>query len=196
MRFPSDLRLFIAINLPRGVRASLYRSGELLALTGADVKWVEMENLHLTLRFIGGVDPSLLPALRDALAEVGTVHRRFAMRLSSPGTFPARGVPRVIWAGCTGDLAVLCALQRDVEARVVATGLPPETRPFSPHVTLGRVRSDCNVRALKDRLSAMRETDFGSMEIGAVSLMESRLSSQGPVYQSLFEAPLTFQPVS
>lgn len=154
--------------------------------TGADVKWVETESLHVTLKFLGEVGEPGVNEVRAALRSVRGASFRLGVR--GIGTFPPRGRPRVIWLGLT-SADPLAALAATVERVLEPLGFPPEGRPFKPHVTLGRVRSPAGLDRLD--LASLRERAFGSWTVEGVSLMESRLSSKGPTYLEVEQYPLS-----
>lgn len=127
-------RLFVAIDLPAAVTGRL--SSLCCGLPGA--RWVGPDQMHLTLRFIGEVDGRELKRIREALSEVRC--ESFAMQLNGIGFFPPRGKPRVVWAG-TSRNDLLVQLRNRVESTLVRSGLEPEGRKFSPHITLARLRN-------------------------------------------------------
>ncbi|HBI16079.1 MAG TPA: RNA 2',3'-cyclic phosphodiesterase [Desulfobulbaceae bacterium] len=127
-------RLFVAIDFPRGIRERL---GALCSgLPGA--RWVEPEQLHLTLRFIGEVDGGVLILVQDILGEVRA--GAFSMRLEGIGFFPPRGGPRVVWVGIRKN-EQLRRLHDRIESVLVRAGLAPEDRKFAPHITLARLKN-------------------------------------------------------
>lgn len=127
-------RLFVAIDPPPGIREQL---GTLCCgLPGA--RWVEPEQLHLTLRFIGDVDGSVLIRVQEILAAVRV--GAFSLRLEGIGFFPPRGSPRVVWVGIRKNEQLL-HLHNRIESVLVRAGLAPEDRKFSPHITLARLKN-------------------------------------------------------
>jgi 2'-5' RNA ligase len=127
-------RLFVAIDPPGGIRERL---GALCCgLPGA--RWVEPEQLHLTLRFIGDVDGSVLIRTQEALAEVRA--EAFPLQLEGIGFFPPRGSPRVVWVGIRKNEQLL-RLHNRIESVLVRAGLAPEDRKYSPHITLARLKN-------------------------------------------------------
>lgn len=184
------MRLFVALVPPSSIRERLARTRDALRQVGADVKWVETDNIHLTLKFLGAVEPARLNSIQDALARATMTHPMFEVRYIGCGVFPNRRRPRVVWVGMTGDLTRLAALQGDVETALEPVGFGREGRPFKAHVTLGRVRSESQSRRLLERLDALRAEDQGSMWVEAISLMESQLSPRGPTYRRIMDFPL------
>ena len=111
---------------------------------GGQVRWVRPRGIHLTLKFMGDIPASTLERVLEALPEVTSAFTPFEISMSGLGVFPNSRRPRVLWAGLDGDLTTLSALQIAVDQAVGKLGLPKEERPFSPHLTLGRVRRDTN----------------------------------------------------
>ena len=126
------MRLFVAIDLPAGIRDRL----SLMSCGLPGARWVRTEQLHLTLRFIGEVDGAMFQAIREALA--GVRGRSFAMQLAGVGYFPPRKRPRVVWVGIREN-EDLVRLRNRIESSLVRAGLAPEQRKFSPHITLARL---------------------------------------------------------
>jgi RNA 2',3'-cyclic 3'-phosphodiesterase len=177
------VRLFVALNLPDGVRQALWAAAAPLRELGLPLKWAPPEGIHVTLKFLGEVPDAREPVLRAALGRVVAGGRALSLVVRGFGAFPGLERPRVIWAGLEADRA-LEVLQRRVEQEFVPLGFPSESRPFRPHVTLGRAARGARPRRC-DRLEATligllhQETTL----IGAVDLMQSVLRSAGAVYQ-------------
>lgn len=163
---------------------------EQFRVLGTDAKWVETENIHLTLQFLGAVEPARAPLISRALAEAVSRRVAFSIRVQGSGVFPNRGRPRVVWVGLEGDGGALRALHGDIEAGLAPLGFAPEARGFSPHVTLGRLRSENGAGALIERLDALRGEAYGQFTVDTVVLMESKLSSRGPTYHHVHDAAL------
>lgn len=182
------IRLFIAVELPDSAKQALLTAGSRMGQTlpTSAVRWVKPEQLHLTLRFLGDTAVSQLPSLAEQLNELASHHRPLTLRLDGTGAFPNRKRPRVVWAGLAGQVAGLQVLQADLEDRVVALGWSREKRPFSPHITLGRVK-DSGVAAGLDWTVKLEVVEF---EVLAVKLVQSELRPSGPVYTVRHEALL------
>ncbi|HHB75783.1 MAG TPA: RNA 2',3'-cyclic phosphodiesterase [Desulfobulbus sp.] len=128
------MRLFVAIDLPEKIKEQV--AGLCCGLPGA--RWVNPEQLHLTLRFIGEVDGGMFRDIRETLDEVRS--DPFTLQLDGVGFFPPRGKPRVAWVGLRQSVE-LSQLRNRIESRLAALGLEPETRKFSPHITLARLKN-------------------------------------------------------
>jgi 2'-5' RNA ligase len=144
------MRTFIAVPLPAEVRSALAEVQEKLRSFGGAVRWSAASSIHLTFKFLGEIDPALLPELTASLRLHTQAERPFPLQLSSLGAFPDLRRPRVIWCGLAGDVARLEALQNKVELACIQAGLAPEEHPFRPHLTLGRVRAPMNLAPLVD----------------------------------------------
>jgi 2'-5' RNA ligase len=153
-----------------------------------DVAWVGRDNLHLTLKFLGTVAAARLPAVTAALEAAVARVGAFRLALSGLGAFPPGPRPRVLWAGVREGAAQAGDLAARVDAALAPLDIAPETRPFSAHVTLGRVRS----RRADPRLAAAlaRASVFGQQHVAAVSLMRSELGPRGARYSELAALPL------
>ena len=185
------MRCFLAIDAPDDVRKLLVRVQEALRRADADVKWVEEENLHLSLKFLGDVSEDQVARLKELLA--GEAARWPAMQLTYAGigTFPDHGLPRVVWAGATGDLEKLAGLAAAVERAAGQVGVPGEGRPFVAHLTLGRVKSGRSAKRLQLEIENQRRVPLGGDLVREFVLYQSTLTPSGPVYEALARFPLT-----
>ncbi len=154
------------------------------------VRWVDADNLHLTLRFLGDTDEQALPRLTDGLDAIGAQHRGFPLTVAGIGCFPNLRRPRVVWAGLEDPQEKLGPLQEDVEGMVQGLDWPAESRPFRPHLTLGRVREGKGRghRPLADPWT--EEPPARSFEVDSLELIESVLGRGGARYTSLHRAAI------
>jgi len=183
-------RLFVAAWPDAAFRADLDDLFSVLRETGAPVRWVPRENLHVTLQFLGDVDASRVPELERVLADALREARAFPLRCASFGTFPSRGVPRVFWAGLDQGVKELAALASLVERALLPGGfVSPSDRPFRAHVTLGRSRGS---RGLERLVAAGKEwVPSGNVHtLAEARLVESRLEPRGAVYAPVARFPL------
>jgi RNA 2',3'-cyclic 3'-phosphodiesterase len=155
-----------------------------------DVGWVSPDNLHLTLKFLGGVEPGRLAGIEVALARVAVEARPFDLAVRGLGAFPTPSRPRVLWAGVAAGGEALGALARRVDDALAALGFEREARAYSPHVTLGRVRMPRRDASLAAALAAGAGTDFGHARVARLDLMRSDLSPRGARYSSLASWPI------
>ena len=144
------MRTFVAIPLPDECLAILQQLQEKLRSFHADVRWVALPSLHLTLKFLGEVDPSIITELEESLNRASRSISPFSLKLQGIGCFPNLKNPRVIWCGVGGDVDKLSSLQQAVETACTALGFEREERAFQPHLTLGRVNGKRNLQPLLD----------------------------------------------
>ncbi|MGH7311484.1 MAG: RNA 2',3'-cyclic phosphodiesterase [Candidatus Rokuibacteriota bacterium] len=175
----------MAILLPDDVRASLATGIERLGPRARGVAWVVPENLHLTLKFLGSVEPLRLEQVADALQATAAAAAPFALAVRGLGAFPSPARPRVIWAGIHTGGATMAALASRVDDALGPLDVPREERPFSAHVTLGRVREPRRDPALAEALAGGAEKDFGHFRVERMTLMRSDLSPRGARYATL-----------
>ena len=186
------LRTFVAVDLGQKLRDRLVSLQENLARGGADVKWVEVENLHVTLLFLGEVDERELAPVCRAVSVVCGRHDRFTLSADTVGCFPNARRPRVVWAGIGLGGPELVALHDSLEPPLKELGgYRNEDRAYTPHITLGRVKSDGSAEELAAAL-AKKANWHGGIEIDVqeVLVMSSQLTSRGPQYTILSRGKL------
>lgn len=180
------VRLFVAVELGANVQATAAAAIDELkqrivrSAPHARVTWVKPGFLHLTLRFIGEADAALAEKIQTVLDRPIALPP-FPLTIEGTGTFPPKRPPRVIWAGITGGLESLRAAEREVRTRLDPLISAEDDRDYHPHVTLGRVKNPAGLRPAV-LLDGYTDASFGVVEVGAVTLFESRLSSTGPTY--------------
>lgn len=180
----------MAVLLPDDVRRRLAAEIERLRSHADDVTWVAPANLHVTLKFLGRVDEARVPPLIEALGAIAAGRRALDLAVRGLGAFPTPTRPRVVWAGLA-EAPDLGALADAVDAACGALGFTREPRPFSAHVTLGRVREPRRRPQLAEAL--VRSVDFGRVRIERLSLMRSEPSPGGARYTELAALPLAVQ---
>jgi len=193
----SVIRAFIAIELPPDVQDCLEQvSAQLKEQLGEkSVRWVPVQNIHLTLKFLGDVSVNSLGVLKEIMRAEAALHKPITFSVGSLGAFPKARSPRVIWVGVEAP-AELIAFQKGVEARVTKVGYPADQRAFSPHLTLGRVSRNVSpgeVRKIGEVISASRVGFLGITRVEGVHLFKSDLQTSGAVYTRLFTASLEIE---
>jgi len=183
------VRSFAAIELPGELRRELGELVDRLKAGGqTGVKWVDPQSIHLTLKFLGDVAVSRLEEIGAALEEATLGVPRFRLTVGGLGVFPGRNRVRVAWVGVSGDMDVLERLQRRVDSALVRLGFAAESRGFTPHLTLARVRERVSPQE-RQRLGQFIEDAHFEAEHGipvdAVHLMRSQLTSGGAIYSRL-----------
>ncbi|MFW6085868.1 MAG: RNA 2',3'-cyclic phosphodiesterase, partial [Myxococcota bacterium] len=186
---PKKLRAFVAVPLEAGVERAVELLEQVRARcdrAGVRANWVRPENLHLTLAFLGGVEPSGVEAIAGALAPL-SAHRSFAIELRGVGRFPPAGKPRVLWMGVGAGADRLEAIASEVADRLAPLGFSPDCRPFHPHFTLARVKRA--TRAADDVLNHFRDADGGVSRVSELVLLQSLTRPEGPEYTPLARVP-------
>jgi 2'-5' RNA ligase len=184
-------RTFIAIELPKSIRDRLVDLQASLGEAATDVKWVEPENLHVTLLFLGEVDDRELPAVCRAVQDALVAQPEFAMSVQGAGCFPNPRRPRVLWVGIGQGVQEVVAVHDALEAPLLALGCyRREERRYTPHVTLGRRRGEGPADALGRALAKHQAFHAGELTVSTIHVMASQLSSAGPTYSVLSRAKL------
>ncbi len=188
----SKLRLFFAVPVACRLWPVVEEVQVRLKAAGAKVKWVERQNLHFTVKFLGSKPRDEVARLIQVVDQVAAAHRPHVLHLQGVGAFPNPRRPRVVWIGCQAGAEQLAALAGDVEQALVEAKLAvPERRPFRPHLTIGRVKAPQGLDRLAPLLEAEAQTVIGSMECDHLLLMQSDLTPQGPVYTAVHRFELT-----
>ncbi len=182
------IRSFVAVDLAAPVRASLRQLLAELAQLRCEVRWVRGEGLHVTLKFLGWVDPARLELVRTTLATALSGRPTLRVRARGLGAFPSWRQPRVLWVGLEGD--GLPELAACVEAAMCRLGFESEGRAFTPHVTLGRVNGTRGWSRVEEHVKAHLSDDFGVSIVDGVTIYRSVLRPDGAVYTPLWTIPL------
>jgi 2'-5' RNA ligase len=182
------IRSFIAIDLAEPVRAAIASLQRELARANADVRWVRVEGMHVTLKFLGAVDAPRLDRVHAAVATTLHLQPALPIRAHGVGAFPSLHRPRVLWVGLQSEGLVELAAR--IDAAVTPLGFEPEQRPFTPHATLGRVNSLRRWAALEAQLATHIDDDFGRSDVDAVRIYRSTLRPTGSIYTPLWTMSL------
>jgi 2'-5' RNA ligase len=183
------IRTFVAVDVAPGVAARLAKLIGEMGGGEANVKWVEENNLHITLQFLGDVEPTLIPEIGQAVEQAASEVEPFEMVCAGLGAFPDMRRPRNLWIGVEGGAEPMCDLQRRIEKSLKKLGFRPESRKFHPHLTLGRVR-----RSTPGEIAAVfqgrEDYSAGATFVDEVIVYSSQLERDGPVYTVLATAAL------
>lgn len=187
------MRLFLAVELDEAVRSTAEKTAEELRKRVDRVlrgRWVPTSHMHLTVRFIGHVPDERVPSVLDVLEPPVTI-QTFEVALGTCGVFPTSGPPRVLWIGLNEGLASLQAMHDEFNRRLAAVGFEPETRPFSAHLTLARIKdaSRGSGAVVRESIHAVR-VPASRCQISEAVLFESRLSPKGSTYTAQLRIPL------
>jgi len=176
------VRLFLAINLPPAVRASIHRATQSMREAAPHATWVSPDHLHLTLKFLGEQPDDVATTLSDALTPVAAACPRLTLRLRGLGAFPNSRAPRVVWLGVEPQ-PPLELLHHGLESTCARLGYEVDGRAFRPHVTLARVRERLTPAGARSLAVAAREVKLSAAAaVRSLDVMASHLTSKGPEY--------------
>ena len=189
-----DIRAFIAIDLPLSIQQGLdYVIQQLMGPKTKAVRWVPSKGIHLTLKFLGNVQPENLQAVIDGLKVVANSFDGFEFQVGKIGVFPNLRKPRIIWIGIQSSQN-LYELQKEIDLATQPLGYPGEDRAFSPHLTLGRVSQHASFQEIKEAAEALSANQLGTLgmvKVNAITLFRSELLPSGAVYTPLFTGKLS-----
>ncbi|MFC1902559.1 RNA 2',3'-cyclic phosphodiesterase [Chloroflexota bacterium] len=184
-----QVRSFIAIELPDELRLGLIKlQTQLKSGNQPSVKWVDPNGVHLTLKFLGNTSVDIINDITTAMEDAAQVIPPFHLEAKELGVFPNLRRVQVAWVGISGDIDRLCQLQQLIESNLAPLGFAPESRRFTPHLTLAR---------LHDRATPDERQRFGQLiaksslqeaygfDVRAVSLMRSQLTREGAIYSQI-----------
>jgi 2'-5' RNA ligase len=194
----TNIRAFIAIDLSAQARTQLAQlQDDLKAVVPRHtVRWTAPDNIHLTLHFLGNLSPQEIKNVSAVIDEAASNQPGFSLTLARLGCFPNSSRPRILWVGILGDTNALTTLQGDLGERLRgAIDFTPDSRSYSPHLTIGRVRNGVPSRRVK-QLSQIIQTEqpqvghLTTLDVTEISLMESNLKPSGVVYTQLKRSQL------
>ena len=175
------MRLFLAVWLSPKLRSEVDGLIKQLVPESTGIKWSLKEQLHFTLKFLGEQSLNLPEKMEPFLQEVAGKTSVFTLGFGAGGYFPPRGEPRVLWLGLKNGIRELTALATVLDEACFKLGLPREDKPFKPHLTIGRIKTN-PARFNRELISAGIP---GQMTVERFCLVESRLTSSGPVYRDV-----------
>ncbi len=154
------------------------------------VKWVRPENIHLTVKFLGDVNPADLEKIGSAMQTAAALSAPFTLSARGLGAFPGVKKPRVLWCGLGGDVEALARMHSSLDEALAESGFEREARKFKAHLTLGRIKGRVNAEAMIDLISRHGHMASGPFACDRLCLYQSQLKPGGPVYSRLAEVPL------
>ncbi len=176
------MRSFIAIEIPEDIKQQMAEIQRRLKDAGVDAGWTRPEGIHLTLKFLGEIPEPRVPDIMAALTRAAGGSGGFRLQIEHAGTFPNPRNARVVWIGASGDIEKLSKLQAAVEDSMTGLGMEREDRPFTPHLTLGRVKYIRSRESWLNALEEIKDIELGGFDVNAISLMKSELKRTGAVY--------------
>jgi 2'-5' RNA ligase len=187
----SLIRTFIAVEIDAAIRRAAAKLIEQLRSAGADVKWVEPENLHLTLKFLGDLGPDGVARVCRAVQQATACVPPFEIEIRGAGAFPNVHRPQTIWLGASDGDEQMAELAEQVESALEPFGFRRETRRFRTHLTIGRVRRNGGrIAGLGSALAEQAGYEAGRMPVEEVVVFSSELTRAGPIYEAMGRAPL------
>lgn len=184
-----NIRTFVAIEIPEAVKRQVEDLESRLKTFRTDVRWVRPQNIHITLKFLGDTPVDRLEDIYAGLREAVDSVRPFQLTLKRIGAFPDLNRPRVFWVDIDQGRETLMDLQRRVEEKLYARRFVREERPFSPHLTIGRVRSPKGLQTLTDHI---RDITFNAQAfpVDRMAVVKSDLQPAGPMYTIMGQVDL------
>ncbi|WP_462315185.1 RNA 2',3'-cyclic phosphodiesterase [Methanobrevibacter sp.] len=179
----SQIRAFLAIDLDDDLKPKINRIIKEFKKTDARIKYVELTNLHLTLKFFGDIDTDGLDLLEEAISNVVSQFDSFKIKIKGCGAFPNTNLIKVIWVGIDDD-AIIKDLHDSLDKEFVRLGFDKD-RKFSTHLTIGRMKSAKSKNKVKSTIEEFGDVEVGEMEVTHITLKKSTLTPAGPIYEDL-----------
>ena len=184
-----QIRSFIAIELPDELKAGLTRlQAQLKSGAQSGVKWVDPYSIHLTLKFLGSIAVDRIGEITGAIEVAARGMSPFRLEVKELGAFPNLRRVRVVWVGISGEVDKLGQLQQRLESNLARLDFAPESRPFTPHLTLARFRERVPLDERQSLGQFIARTSFesaGAIEVNAINLMKSQLTGEGAIYSRI-----------
>ncbi len=185
-----NIRAFIAVNLSSDIKEYLAFLKDGISIPEFKLKWVEKNNLHITIKFLGYISLKQSELIKSGLEEISNQHSPFLIKLSSHiGVFPNYQMPRILWAGIKEGKNELEKLYNSLEIDLFNKGFPKDNKGFSSHITIGRVKYIKDKAIFNQILKGIKVNNL-SQEVTSIDLMESTLTSNGPIYNITAKFPL------
>ncbi len=178
------MRLFIAIDLTDEMRKKIIEIKKKLTSGEFDVKFVEPENLHITLKFLGDVEEDKIGYIYSVLENVSKKFKGFNVEIKGLGYFGSSKFIRVIWLGIEKGCSEIVSISEQLE-KELGFLRKNEFKTHSPHITIGRVKSGRNKDKLLRCIEELKDVNLGEMNVNVIKLKESILTKKGPIYSDL-----------
>jgi RNA 2',3'-cyclic 3'-phosphodiesterase len=179
------IRAFIAIDLSHEARKEISRIQDVLKAVDANIKWVDPETIHITLKFLGDIPEDKIPQISAGLENITKTFEPFEITLDKLGVFPKWNFPQIIWVGINDKNDVLSGITADIDKFLREIGFETAKREFKAHATIGRVRSSKNKDKLKNIAIKISIPPIAT-KISRITLYKSNLTPTGPIYTSLW----------
>jgi 2'-5' RNA ligase len=186
------IRSFLAFELPKGIKSRVVRMSEDLRRSAMNVRWINTDNIHLTMVFLGNIQEQDIPAIHLAVEKVCIRYAPFHVALTGLGAFPNAGRPRVVWLGLRGDTEKMSYFKKALQKHLRPFGVKEEKRAFRPHLTLGRFKSPGHVDSQLDNfINAYKDLSSPTCTLTDLVLFRSDLNPGGAIYTKLRSWPLS-----
>ena len=182
---PQSIRTFIALELPPAVISLLHKVQQDLKRMNIRARWVRPENIHITLNFLGDINPGDIDKIGVAMTAAAIEFPPVTLTVRGIGVFPGIKRPRVIWVGLGGDIRSLLSLQSRLEQELAGAGFPKDKRSFKAHLTLGRIKQSAGPAVIRQMISEYATLSSDEFSCNQVILFKSDLKPSGAVYSKL-----------
>ena len=179
----SQLRAFLAIDVDEDIKAKMYKIIKEFKQIDANIKYVDLENIHLTLKFFGEIDSEGIELLSSKIESVVSNFDKFTIKIKGCGAFPNTNRIKIIWLGIDGD-EVIKQLHDELDKEFVKIGFDKDKK-FSSHLTIGRMRNAKGKNKVKSTIEEFSEVEVGQMDVDRIILKKSTLTPAGPIYEDL-----------
>ena len=179
------IRCFVAIEIPETIQNQLARIQGTLRNQIEKASWVKPGNIHLTLKFLGDVDPEDLASIGERIEEAAIRRRSFSLRIGGLGAFPNFVRPRVIWTGVKTGGEHVCALAQDINVALSYCGFAHDSKKFNPHLTIARLKERIDLRPYTNQYRQYDRIHGAEMSVKTISLIQSQLHPTGAIYSTL-----------
>ena len=184
----STVRAFLAIDLDDDLKPKINKVIKEFKGIDANIKYVDLANLHLTLKFFGDIDTEGLPLLEEKISDVVANYDSFDIKIKDCGAFPNNDHIKVIWVGIEDD-STIKKLHDDLDKEFKKLGFSLDKK-FSSHLTIGRMKSAKGKNQVKSKIESFEGTEIGSMNVSNIVLKKSTLTPSGPIYEDLIKFDL------
>ena len=185
------IRVFISIEIPQEIKEKISLIQEQLKTIETPISWVRLDSIHLTLKFLGNITELQIPEIKNCMTTAANGIPPFDVKVKRGGVFPNLNYPRVIWLGLEDRTDSLFKLQKGIDSCLKKIDFEPEERGFTPHLTLGRVKSLKGKNHLIRTIHIYKDIEVGEIYVDKIKLMRSQLNPSGAIYTILEDVGLT-----
>ena len=184
------VRTFIGIEIENTVISEISQELSYLKNQFPNINWIRPENIHITLKYLGNVEPNDLRKVFSEIAKIGLSEAPFSLEIESTGVLPDLRRPKVVYAGCGFGGNELISLQNKIAKTCDTLGYPFEKKPYTPHITLGRIKKPSYALGIDDIILDMNNIDFGISDVDEIIVYMSELTSTGAEYSPMHRVRL------